>query len=473
MTGPRPRHLASLLVVLAVLAACPLSGKGRGKYEPVELGEKDQEILEVVDDMDLLFERRGNVLRNPDAEALVTRVCSSVLPDEIEEEYMDFTFRILRDPTPNAFAMPNGSIYLTTGLLLRLEDEAQLAGICAHEAVHVLGHHTFISAKSLRKKTAGAVAGSMVLGVAAIGVGGTAGSLLRQASGIGVQVLYQASVKGYSRDLEEEADRRAIEMMVDAGYDPRALVETFAILAIDYEGLHVERSTFWLDHPSLAHRIDYTQMLIATEYPDLGKATELQRGRETYIASMEHAARHDIRLQIRAGNYRTAVAVAELLVDRYGEDPENLVLMGDAWRALGPREEVPEAEELSVKSRKRRRKAKVQQTREERERAAFARAEGREEWEEHFDEAEWAYRRALRKDPETAEAWRGLGYLYEKDGQPAEAARAYRTYLEARPDAMDRYVIRRHLALMEELAPALGGGKVGPAAEEAAAEGSP
>ena len=44
---------------------------------------------------------------------------------------------------------------------------------------------------------------------------------------------------------------------------------------------------------------------------------------------------------------------------------------------------------------------------------AFAREDGRQEWEEHFDEAEWAYSRALKKNPETAEAWRGLGYLYD------------------------------------------------------------
>ena len=73
------------------------------------------------------------------------------MPRETPENVL-WRFRAIRDLEINAFALPNGSIYVTTGLLSRMENEAQLAGVLAHEVTHVTNRHTYLEYRSARKK---------------------------------------------------------------------------------------------------------------------------------------------------------------------------------------------------------------------------------------------------------------------------------------------------------------------------------
>jgi predicted Zn-dependent protease len=120
--------------------------------EEFKFGKVDLEMLEQSDLLDQRFERDGLVLSDADANAFLSRIGQSLIPKGLVLERVTWRFRALRDPQPNAFALPNGSIYVTTGLITLIDNESQLAAIIAHELTHVMRRHTYSQNRSNRKK---------------------------------------------------------------------------------------------------------------------------------------------------------------------------------------------------------------------------------------------------------------------------------------------------------------------------------
>ena len=134
---------------------------------------------------------------------------------------MKFQFTVLNDPKVNAFALPGGYIYVTRGLIALAEDEAELAGVIAHEIAHVLARHT-------AERYSQAVAAN--IGLATLGaVAPTIGIPVR---GVGRLVSFgaEAALRAYSRSQELEADMLAVRYMNSLGYDPAALINFFVKL---------------------------------------------------------------------------------------------------------------------------------------------------------------------------------------------------------------------------------------------------
>jgi predicted Zn-dependent protease len=111
----------------------------------------DQELLNQIKLLDERFEKEGVVYHEAALDAYLSRVGTAVVADK-KLDNVEWKFRALRDPVPNAFALPNGSIYVNTGLLALLDDENQLAAVLAHEVTHVTRRHTYLQNRSLRKK---------------------------------------------------------------------------------------------------------------------------------------------------------------------------------------------------------------------------------------------------------------------------------------------------------------------------------
>src|SRR3970040_112577 len=200
-----------------------------------------------------------------------------------------------RAPTLNAFAMPNGKVYIHTGLLSRVENEAQLSMILGHELTHVTNRHALMFNRDAQNKqiwfTALAIAASLGVAVAAGSQQGkgnyVTAEVLRATSniflGLGLQLAFIASVNGFGRDLEREADREGMERMVKAGYDPAEGPRRFALLKDDHgDGSKLE-NFFFGNHPRLDERIANTQELLKTNYA----ATETAGGvRKTHVFSL-------------------------------------------------------------------------------------------------------------------------------------------------------------------------------------------
>ena len=421
LTMVKTRHTAcaaiALLVSLAAVAA--------GVYEPMPLKDKEHTLIETAAELSGYFERRSVLFTDARLNALVNEIGRSLAPPATDH-YIEYRFSILRDPSPNAFALPNGDIYVHTGMLARLTDDAQLAALLAHEINHVAGHHAIVDSRASTKK--------IIAGMVLTGVFGGAGSLISAG-------LY-TSMYGFSRELEQEADDRAILLLQNSDYDLHALPEIYELLAKDYEGLRPRTPTLWSTHPQLEARAARTRAQVAS-------APAGQRDAGTFDALVRPIRTMTIRDYIQDDYPYTAVALAEALAARYPTEPELLALLGDAWQAMGARVERPE-DELTNSQRRRNLSRRIYRTRQERAAALLQTDEGQAALQENLANAQDAYMASIELYPEFAPAYRGLGEVEQARGDARAAAKAYLEYLRKAPQAADRTIIVERLRVLRD-----------------------
>ena len=215
-------------------------------------------------------------------------------PDEVLQGYIDqigaevvqesvasqspypFEFHLLQDSeTVNAFALPGGQIFITTGLLDRLTNEAQLAGVLGHEIAHVVARH---GAEHLAKQQLGAfLVNAIVLGTS------DAPQDSRQAA-ILAQAIQQMVNLRYGRQDELESDRLGIDFMTEAGYNPQGLVELMRVLKEASGG--AAPPEFFSTHPHPDSRIDKIEDIIAQRYPN-GVPDPLEEGETDFQRTVD------------------------------------------------------------------------------------------------------------------------------------------------------------------------------------------
>ena len=448
-----PRKSTSLIVAalcfcLVFTSFCPLE-MAQKKTAPVEatpppireqfkFGNVDLEILEQSDLLDTKFEREGLVLHDEAANAYVRRIGQSLVPKGLELERVSWNFRVLRDPQPNAFALPNGSIYITTGLIFLIDNESQLAAIIAHELTHVMRRHTYVQNRSNRKKF---LTMNIMAAVGAYAPGGIAGAVIIVVTTVAPFIL-MATVYGYSQDLEREADLKGVDMMISAEYSPEEMVNVMKLLDKDIEGENIR--LFYNDHPSLDERIKYLSSYLGARADRVTYQMELNRERAAYFKQMESVMRHDLHLAIDAARFRSAVYLAQRLVD-FHPDSENLFWLAEAYRTLGPRSPLLTEKELTNSAKKDAAKKRQKRTLEEEERELLETPAGKDNWQRHQQKAEELYLRALNAENPVPAVHRGLGMLYEKLGRANDAAAEYEKYIELAPTAIDRERIKRRI----------------------------
>ena len=131
-----------------------------------------------------------------------------------------FTIKVIDSDEVNAFALPGGFFYVNKGLILAADNEAELAGVMAHEIAHVAARHAVENQAKGELLQYGAIAGSIFLG-------GVPGLIFNNTAGLG---LLAAFLK-FSRGAEEEADRLGVQYLYASGYDPTALATMFEKLS--------------------------------------------------------------------------------------------------------------------------------------------------------------------------------------------------------------------------------------------------
>jgi beta-barrel assembly-enhancing protease len=160
-------------------------------------------------------------------------------------------FHCVNDKEINAFALPGGYIFVNRGTIEAVEDEAQLAGVLAHELSHVaLRHGTAEVSK--------AQAAQLGVGILAAIFGGNAGGTLLTEFG---RFSAGSVLLRYSRSAETQADVMGTQVLYDAGYDPEALAQFFEKIEAESKGKNPPE--FFSDHPSPEHRVERVQEEIA------------------------------------------------------------------------------------------------------------------------------------------------------------------------------------------------------------------
>lgn len=196
----------------------------------------------------------GRYVVDPDLNVYVNRVGQSVAkPSPVN---LPYEFVVLDNDVPNAWALPGGKVAVNRGLLVLLEDEAQLAAVLGHEVVHAAAEH---SANQMRTAQILGV-GVLVAGVAAAATDNDNALLLGAGAALGAKA-YQAR---YGRSQELEADFFGIDYMVAAGYDPQASVELQRkFVELSKGGQSNFLSNLFASHPPSDERVKKNQQKAA------------------------------------------------------------------------------------------------------------------------------------------------------------------------------------------------------------------
>ncbi len=205
---------------------------------------------------------------NPELTAYIKAV-GDKLTDQMEAPLFEFRYTILATPEPNAFSIPGGHLYITTGMFPFLESEDELACIMAHEIIHANNRHVI---KSNRK---GIIPGILQIPGAIIGavVDESIGNALQSP----FQKLSQLTHASYNRKQETEADLEGVEIAAKAGYDPNALKTILSRIG-EYGEIvsgEAEDKNPYASHPMTVDRVARIDKIQPT----------LEKGEKSYLAN--------------------------------------------------------------------------------------------------------------------------------------------------------------------------------------------
>jgi len=201
-------------------------------------------------------ERSSKLVDDPVVVEYVNRVGQNLVRNS--DAQVPFTIKVIDSDEVNAFALPGGFFYVNSGLILRAQEEAELAGVMAHEISHVTARH------GTKQATKGEIMQLATIPLVLLGPGGWAGYGIYQA----LQLAIPLSYLKFSRDSEREADFLGIQYMYKAGYDPNAYITFFERIQADEKRRPGTIPKFFSTHPPTPERIEAAQKEIARILPD-------------------------------------------------------------------------------------------------------------------------------------------------------------------------------------------------------------
>lgn len=393
--------LAVAVTGCVVTPAQPLTDAGH------EFGQSEDEkkLIRRSSELDDELRRKGLLLQDEQVNSYVNEVGKRVVPTAARGA-VPFQFHVLRDPVVNAFALPNGSMYLTVGLLARLENEAQLAHVMSHETAHVVQRHGLLG---LRNRKATIIAAH----IADLALFGTSIAYLPALG----------NLAAYSQESESEADRLALQYMAQAGYALAGADRLFAILSEVNRQESIWGSAY-SSHPDNQVRAEATRAVVAS-----GSVPENAGGRvgaPEYREIRKRVFIENLQLKLNVRQYELAAAAAEQALAQAPGSPWLHYYRGEAYRLMAE-DPVGAAREHAWIHDKKSDDALVEEYRNKR---PTSLATARQD-----------YQQALAADRNFAMAYRGLGLVAFAEGNHRAAREALSQYLARGLDISDRRYI--------------------------------
>ncbi|RJX31183.1 MAG: peptidase M48 [Desulfurivibrio sp.] len=297
-TAPALFFLCLAWFLLAGCAINPVTGQRElslvGQEQEIAIGSKQYEPARQM--------QGGDYLADPALAAYVNTVGQKLAA--VSDRPLPYEFKVLNNSTPNAWALPGGKIVVNRGLLLELNNEAELAAVISHEIVHAAARH---GAKSMEK-------GMLLQGALLATSLATAGNDYAPLAVGGAQAAAALITQKYSREAELEADFYGMHYLSRAGYDPQSAVQ----LQQTFVRLSEGRDANWLEglfasHPPSRERVEANRKTALSLPPggELGEmryAEQINRLRQTAPA---YQAYDEAGLALQKGDSGKALALVD------------------------------------------------------------------------------------------------------------------------------------------------------------------
>ncbi|MCW8906765.1 MAG: M48 family metalloprotease [Sedimenticola sp.] len=233
MAALRFSVMALLVVLLGGCNSLPVRSLTSAS-DATAANDEEGRVWVAAEDFDLALERQDALYPDSKLQAYVQSVGDRLFP-----EFRGVVrYQVLDSPDLNAFALGNGSIYINSGMLARLDNEAQLATILAHEVTHFKEQHNLKNRRNINTSATAGLGITLLTGIPLSG-----------------QLFVSAAISGYSQELEREADVSGHARLVANGYAPEESVKTFEHLLAEVEALDIDQPYFFSTHPRLEERI--------------------------------------------------------------------------------------------------------------------------------------------------------------------------------------------------------------------------
>lgn len=246
-TTPIRSLVVALLVFGGVLSGCAERGT-RNPHDDWVLVSSSQEEQMGRDAARRLEENIGLYEAEP-LDQYVDNVGSRVAVYS-ERPDLDYEFRILDTFIVNALALPGGYVYLTRGLMKRLDSEAELAGVLAHEVAHVVARHSAEQIERARAANLGLIGYTVLLGRP------------RGLEALGIDVGANLFFARHSREDEAEADSLAVGLLIETGWHPDGLVSFFRTMMANRDSKPGALESLFASHPLTEDRIREVERMI-------------------------------------------------------------------------------------------------------------------------------------------------------------------------------------------------------------------
>lgn len=332
----------------------------------------------------------------------VAGVGHSLVPQWVDRNQISFNFAIVNDPELNAFALPDGTIVIHTGLLAALENEAQLAAVLGHEIAHVVhkhGYRGYRRAKKLQWIALGAaIAGAAIDADRESWEGPSWASSLVQ---LGATLSLSAAMNGHGRNLEDDADRIGLNYAIDAGYDPFEAPEVWRIFMRHTGDRNAVANWFFSDHSTHRARIGNLTQEINRFHRGRLEPETLNRNQQEYTRMVSRLRRHNAIMDYERKEYRNAETAFRHILEANPDDAMAHLYLGKIlWDTRGM---------------------------------------------DGADAALDAMTTAAELDPRLADPHREMGFIYYSLGYRESAVAAFQEYLDMAPLAPDAAEIQGYV----------------------------